>query len=181
MQKRTTVGSLLPMMFNPSAFIENYLQNASFVFALLISGSAFGLFFLQTGLDLYRTGQKNLQFVYTIAGIGFLYGALVIPFFGVLIWSFFKIARSKSSFKQVLTAVCLSYSGLLFYSIFGIVFSLLLNWRTSIAFGVTGAVWSIGATIATIRKLSKNTALSIFLAIVFGSAVLFSWYYLGNI
>lgn len=181
MQKRTTLGSLLPMMFNPSAFIENYLQNASFVFALLVSGSAFGLFFLQTGLDLYRTGQKNLQFVYTIAGVGLLYGALVIPFFGVLLWLFLKIARSKSSFRQVLTITCLAYSGLFVYSIFGVAFSLLLNWRTSITFGLSGAVWSIGATIATARKLSKNMAFSIFLAIVFGSAVLLSWYYLGNI
>ncbi|HEY8543214.1 MAG TPA: YIP1 family protein [Pseudothermotoga sp.] len=181
-KKASTFGSILPMMFNPAAFLQNYFERMSLIFSILISGLGFGLFFLQTGLDLYKTGQKPLNFAYKIGGIGFLYGVLIIPFFGILLWIFLKIARSKSTFKQTLCATCLSYSSLLIYSIFGMIFSILLNWRTSIAFGTTGAVWSIGTLIGTIRQLSNGkTGLAVFLSIVFGTIVLFSWYYVGNI
>lgn len=182
MEKKISFGSILPMMFNPAAFLQNYFDRMNLIFSMLISGLGFGLFFLQTGFDLYKTGQKPLNFAYTIGGVGFLYGALIIPFFGVLLWIFLKIARSKSTFKQTLCAVCLSYSGLFIYSIFGLIFSFLFNWRTSMAFGATGAVWSIGALIGTIKQLSGGkTGLSIFLSTVFGTIVLFSWYYVGNI
>jgi hypothetical protein len=181
-KKVSTFGSILPMMFNPAAFLQNYFEKMSTVFSILISGVGFGLFFLQTGLDLYKTGQKPLSFAYTIGGVGFLYGAMMIPFFGILLWIFLKIARSKSTFKQTLCAICLSYSSLLIYSIFGMAFSFLLNWKTSMAFGTTGAVWSTGAMIGTIRQLSNGkTGISIFLSIVFGIVILFSWYYVGNI
>lgn len=183
MEKRiSTFGSILPMMFNPGVFIQRYLERANLIFSILVSGLAFGLFFLQTGLDLYKTGQKNMNFVYTMAGIGFLYGVLMIPFFGILLWIFLNIARSKSTFKNTLSATCLSYSGLFVYSIFGLIFSVFFNWRTSIAFGTTGTVWSIGTLIGTIRQLSNSkTGLAIFLGTIFGTIVLFSWYYLGNI
>ncbi|MDI6862387.1 MAG: hypothetical protein QMC97_03265, partial [Pseudothermotoga sp.] len=84
-------------------------------------------------------------------------------------------------FKEAISATCLSYSGLLVYTTFGMVFSILLNWRTSIAFGATGVVWSMGATMGTIRQLSGGkTSLSVFLSTVFGVLVLLSWYYVGN-
>lgn len=181
-RKTSTLGSILPMMFNPGTFLQNYIQKTPLIFSILVSSFAFGLFFLQTGLDLQRTGQKTMDFVYTIGGMGFLYGALIIPLFGIMLWLFLKIARSKSTFKQTLSATCLSYSGLLVYSIFGLVFLLLFNWRTSVAFGTTGAVWSIGALIGTVRQLSNGkTALAIILATLFGTVVLFSWYYVANI
>ncbi len=170
------------MMFNPGAFIENHLERTSFIFSLLISGLAFAFFFLQTGLDLYKTGQKDLNYAYTMSGVGFLYGALVIPFFGILFWIFLKMTRSRFSFKKVVSATCLSYSGLFIYSIFGLIFSVFFGWRTSVAFGATGAVWSIGSLIGTVRQLSNSrTSLAIFLATIFGTMILFSWYYVGNI
>ncbi|MFN4189981.1 MAG: YIP1 family protein [Pseudothermotoga sp.] len=181
-KKSSTLGSILPMMFNPGAFIERYLERTSFIFSLMVSGLAFALFFLQTGFDLYKTGQKAAYHLYVMSGIGFLYGVLVIPFFGILFWICLKMTKSRFSFKQILSATCLSYSGLLIYSIFGLIFSVFFNWKTSIAFGTTGAVWSIGSLIGTIRQLSNSrTGLAIFLATIFGTIVLFSWYYLGNI
>lgn len=181
-KKAATLSSILPMMFNPGTFIEEHLEKTSLIFSKLISGLAIGFFFLQTGLDLYKTGQKAMNHVYMMTGIGFLYGVLVVPSFGILLWIFLKMSRSKFTLRQILSATCLSYSSLLIYSIFGLLFSIFFNWRTSIAFGATGAIWSIGSLIGTIKRLSNSkTGLAIFLATIFGTVLLFSWYYLGNI
>ncbi|WP_448522442.1 hypothetical protein [Pseudothermotoga sp.] len=181
MKNRATVSSILPMMFNPGAFLQVRLKDVSFFFSLLVPALGFGLFFLQTGLDLFKTGQKPMDFVYTVSLVGVGYGALLVPFFGVLLWLFLKISKSKVSFKEAISATCLSYSGLLVYTALGTIFSILLNWRTSIAFGATGVVWSMGATMGTIRQLSGGkTALSVVLSTLFGILVLLSWYYVGN-
>ncbi|MEJ5230253.1 MAG: YIP1 family protein [Pseudothermotoga sp.] len=182
MKNRATFSSILPMMFNPGAFIESRLRDMSVLFSLLVSALGFGLFFMQTGLDLFKTGQKSMNFVYTITAAGVVYGALFIPLLGVLLWIFLKIARSKASFKETISAMCLSYSSLLVYTLFGIIFSVFLNWRTSVVFGTSGVVWSMGTLMGTIRQLSNGKiALSVFLATIFGVVVLFSWYYLGNL
>ena len=181
MKNRTTLGAILPMMFNPGAFLENRLKDVSVLFSLFVPALGFGLFFMQTGLDLFKTGQKSMNFVYTISIVGVAYGALLIPFFGVLLWLFLKISKSKVSFKETIGAMCLSYSGLLVYTALGMIFSIFLNWRTSIAFGATGVVWSMGATMGTIRQLSGGkTALSVILSTMFGVLVLLSWYYVGK-
>jgi len=182
MKNRAAFSSILPMMFNPGAFIETRLKDASVFFSLLVPALGFGLFFAQTGLDLFKTGQKPMSFVYTMTGAGVLYGALFIPLLGALLWIFLKIARSKVSFKEAISAMCLSYSSLLVYTLFGMIFSMLLNWRTSVVFGTSGVVWSMGTLMGTIRQLSGGkTALSVFLATIFGVIVLLSWYYLGNL
>lgn len=182
MKNRATFSSILPMMFNPASFVENRLKDANLFFSLLVPALGFGLFFAQTGLDLFKTGQKPMNFVYTVTAAGVVYGALFVPFLGVLLWIFLKIARSKVSFKETISAMCLSYSGLLVYTLFGMIFSPLLNWRTSVVFGVSGVVWSMGTLMGTIRQLSNGkTALSVFLATIFGVLVLFSWYYVGNL
>ncbi|MBC7121804.1 MAG: hypothetical protein H5T94_00910 [Pseudothermotoga sp.] len=181
MKNRATLGAILPMMFNPGAFLQVRLKDVNVLFSLFVPALGFGLFFMQTGLDLFKTGQKSMNFVYTISIVGLAYGALVVPFFGVLLWLFLKISKSKVSFKETIGAMCLSYSGLLVYMAFGMIFSIFLNWRTSIAFGATGVVWSMGATMGTIRQLSGGkTALSVILSTVFGVLVLLSWYYVGN-
>lgn len=175
---RTAIG----MMINPSGALKNALQSTKWYFSVAISATAFGLLFIQTGLDLYKTGQKGLDFVLISVAAGILYGMLAIPIMGLIIWMILKISKGDKGLKQTISSFCLSYSGALIYGIIGIVFSLFLGWKTSVAFGVTGVLWAIGPMIIAIRELTggKNV-LSIPIATVVSTIVLLSWSIFGNI
>jgi hypothetical protein len=143
---------------------------------------AFGLFFLQTGLDLYKTGQRDFLFALLFAGLGLLYGAVFIPLLGSLFWGVIKMAKTQMSLTQAVSVFCLCYSGALIYGLFGLIFSLALGWKTAVAFGVTGVLWATGPMIHTIRRMTEGkTALSIVLSTVAGIAILVSWSLFGRI
>ncbi|MBU7006563.1 hypothetical protein [Phosphitispora fastidiosa] len=174
---RTIVG----MMINPAGALRGAFSNKWYLSAG-VSALAFCLFFVQTGLDLYKTGQKEMDFVLISAGAGVAYGLVMIPLLGAVMWLILKAARTDKSLMQAISAFCLSYSGALIYGLLGIVFSLALGWKTSVAFGVTGVLWAIGPMMFTIRELTggKN-ALSVPLATAVGAAVLISWSIFGNL
>ncbi len=111
-----------------------------------------------------------------------VYGIVAIPLLAVVIWVILKAAKTDKSLLQTISSFCLSYSGALIYGIIGIIFSLALGWKTSVAFGVTGVLWAIGPMIITIRELTggKN-ALSIPIAAAVGAIVLLSWSFLGRL
>ncbi|NCA98583.1 MAG: hypothetical protein EOM08_05430 [Clostridia bacterium] len=174
---RTVFG----MMINPAAALKGALSGQWFL-SVAVSALAFGLFFTQTGLDLYKTGQKELLFVLLSAGAGLLYGLIVIPLIAVFLWLVLKIAKSNHTILQTLSVFCLSYSGALVYGILGLVFSLALGWKTAIAFGVTGVLWAIGPMMVAIRELTgKKTLLSFILSTLVGIAVLLSWSFFGRL
>lgn len=83
---------------------------------------------------------------------------------------------------QAVSSFCLSYSGALIYGVLGIAFSLILGWKTSLAFGITGVLWAIGPIIITIRELTggKNS-LSVPIAALVSAVVLISWSAFGNL
>ncbi len=163
------------MMLSPAGALKGALDGRWYISAA-VSALAFGLFFLQTGLDLYKTGQKGFFFAVLFTGLGLLYGAVIIPLLGSLFWGVIKMAKTKMSLNQAVSAFCLCYSGALIYGLFGLVFSLALGWRTAVAFGVTGVLWATGPMIHTIRRMTEGkTALSVFLATVAGLTILVSW------
>lgn len=174
---RTVIG----MMINPAGALKGALAN-KWQWSIMVSALAFGLFFVQTGLDLYKTGQKGLEFVLISAGTGLAYGLVMIPLIGAIMWVMLKVAKTEHSILQAISAFCLSYSGALVYGLLGIILSLVLGWKTSIAFGVTGVLWAIGPMMVTIRELTggKN-ALSVPLATLVGAFVLLSWSFFGNL
>ena len=173
--------TIFGMMINPAGTLKNALIT-KWYFAVVISALAFGLFFGQTGLDLYKTGQKGWDFVVLSGGAGMVYGIVAIPLLAVVIWVILKAAKTDKSLLQTISSFCLSYSGALIYGIIGIIFSLALGWKTSVAFGVTGVLWAIGPMIITIRDLTGGrNALSVPIATTVGIAVLISWSVLGNI
>ncbi len=180
-EKRSLVRTIFGMMINPSGAIKDAFANKWYLSAA-VSAVAFGLFFLQTGMDLYKTGQKGTGFVIFSAGTGLAYGLVVIPILGVVVWVILKAAKTDKSILEAVSAFCLSYSGALIYGILGIIFSLALGWKTSIAFGVTGVLWAIGPMMFTIRELTggKN-ALSVPIASLVGALVLISWSVFGNL
>lgn len=182
--ERTKVGrlrNLFGMMINPARVLKSVLADKKWYLSMIISAAAFGLFFLQTGLDLYRTGQKGLFFVLIMLLTGLGYGAIIIPVIAVLVWLILKIAKVQMTVGQGISIICLSYSGGLIYGISGLFFSLVLGWNTSLVFGVTGVLWALGPMMYTIRQVSNGKrALSITLSTLIGIVVLVSWVWIGK-
>lgn len=180
--KASKVRIVLSMMLSPASVLKSAVSGIPWFFSVLISAAAFCLFFLQTGLDLYKTGQKEIWFVIFSAIAGAAYGLLVIPLLGVIIWGILKLTKSDKDLKWIISSFCLSYSGALIYGIIGIVFSILLAWKTSVAFGVTGVLWAIGPMIISIRATTdgKNT-MSIPIATIVSIIVLLSWSLFGQL
>lgn len=168
-------------MINPAGAIKGALSSKWYL-SVAVSALAFGLFFIQTGLDLYKTGQKDMSFVVLSLGTGAVYGLLVIPLLAGVIWLILKAAKMKIGLLQAVSSFCLSYSGALIYGVLGIGFSLVLGWKTSVAFGITGVLWAIGPMIITIRELTggKNS-LSVPIAALISAVVLISWSAFGNL
>lgn len=180
--KPSMLRTIFGMMISPGATLKTAVTGLPWFFSLLVSGLAFLLFFIQTGLDLYKTGQQGIGFVLLSAGAGAVYGITIIPFLGLLIWLVLKAAKCEKGPGWAVSSFCLSYSGALIYGIMGLVFSLALGWRTSIAFGVTGVLWATGPIIAGIREMTAGkNALGILLSTLAGAAVLFSWSFFGTI
>jgi hypothetical protein len=179
--KPPLIKTIFGMMINPAGALKGALSGRWYS-GPAVSALAFGLFFIQTGLDLYKTGQKEWSYVLLSAGTGVAYGLVVIPLIASVMWVILKAAKTDKSFIQAISAFCLSYSGALIYGILGLVFSLAMGWKTSVAFGVTGVLWAIGPMIFTIRELTggKN-ALSVPLATLVGGMVLISWSVFGNL
>ena len=180
--KPSLFRTIFGMMINPGGTLKKSLFTTKWHLSVAVSAVAFGLFFGQTGFDLYKTGQKGLEFVILTSAIGFAYGLLVISILGFLIWTVLKLSKGERRMKETVSAFCLSYSGALVYGALGLAFSLALGWKTSVAFGVTGVLWAIGPMIITIRELTGGrNALSIPIATTVGIAVLISWSILGNL
>lgn len=179
--KNRPISTILGMMISPGPTVKKALSGRQWYLGLIVSTLAFALFFMQTGLDLYKTGQKGLAFVALSTATGALYGFFVIPVLGVIVWSILKVTKTDKSLKWAISSFCLSYSGALVYGLFGVVFSLVLGWKTSMAFGVTGVLWAIGPMMIGLREMSGGkTGLGVILATLVGSFVLLSWAMLGN-
>lgn len=178
---RTMIRTIFGMMINPAGAMKGALSSKWYL-GPAVSALAFGLFFIQTGLDLYKTGQKEWSFVLLSAGTGVAYGLVVIPLIASFMWVILKAAKTDKSLLQAISAFCLSYSGALIYGILGLVFSLAMDWKTAVAFGITGVLWAFGPMMFTIRELTggKN-ALSVPLATLVGAIVLISWSVFGNL
>jgi len=181
-KKPSMIRTVFGMMISPGPTLKTAVSGLPLFFSLLVSALAFLLFFAQTGLDLYKTGQQGLGFVLMSAGAGAIYGITVIPLLGIVIWLILKLAKSDKGLGWAIRSFCLGYSGTLIYGIIGMIFSLALGWRTSVAFGVTGVLWATGPIIAAIREMTDGkTALGILLATFAGATVLFSWAIFGNL
>ena len=179
--KPPLIQTIFGMMINPAGAMKGAFSSKWYL-GPAVSALAFGLFFIQTGLDLYKTGQKEWSFVLLSAGTGVAYGLVVIPLIASFMWVILKAAKTDKSLLQAISAFCLSYSGALIYGILGLVFSLAMDWKTAVAFGITGVLWAFGPMMFTIRELTggKN-ALSVPLATLVGAIVLISWSVFGNL
>lgn len=177
-----TLRSAIIMMFNPGEIVKSNIAGIKWPFSLMISMGAFIIFFLQTGLDLMRTGQKQPPFVLLLVLEGAVFGFAGVGFLAALSWAVARVFHGDKTFQWVVTAFGLSFCSLLVYGLIGLPASLLLNWNTSIVFGVTGVLWATGPIISTIREMLRGkTAISIIMATLCCSLLLLGWSLLGNI
>jgi hypothetical protein len=187
--------TILGMFVNPGAALSGALAEGSPVFALAVSGTAFGLFFLQTGIDQARAGQAAIPplglgaplGVLALAGIGALYGTVGLAVVALAAWCLVRLLTgvlklgSTPGPGTTVRAFALGYAPALVYGVVGIVLSLLLGWNTAIAFGITGVLWAIGPAIATLRRmLGGHIWPAILIATLVGGAMLAGWSLLGT-
>lgn len=169
------------MMINPGAVLQKAVARIPWPFSLCISALAFMLFFMQTGLDLLRIGQKGPGFVVLLSVEGLLFGSLGIAVLAAIAWVITRLFRGNKPLGWAVSAFGLGYCSTLIFTVLGMVFSLVLHWNTSVAFGVTGVLWATGPMIASIKQMSReNTALSVIVATVCSGLLLFGWVLLGN-
>ncbi|MDO8690322.1 MAG: hypothetical protein Q7R39_10005 [Dehalococcoidia bacterium] len=169
------------MMFNPGVVLKSSMARVPPHFALAVSGLAFGLFFLQTALDMARGGHAGVSQVISTAIAGALYGSIGIALISIVAWVFSLPFGAKRSVGWSMRAFALGYSPALIYAAIGIVFNVFLGWNTAVAFGVTGALWAMGPMLATVREmLDGRIGPSVILCTVCGGLVLFGWSLLGT-
>ena len=182
------VGALL-MFVNPGEALKGALSQVPITVALGISGTAFGLFFLQTGLDLLRASQPTLPRlamtgnggVAALCLLGVAYGTAGVAVLGTLAWIATRPFGGTMTLEATVRAFGLGYCPALVYAVLGLAANVALGWNTALAFGVTGVLWAIGPMIATLREmLGGRTWLSVVLATMLGGLALFGWAFLGT-
>jgi hypothetical protein len=174
--------TVLGMMINPGGLLKSRLAETGFGAALGISGLAFLLFFLQTGIDRARVGQIGIGAVAAMGFIGLVYGTAGVAIIGFVGWAGARLLGGKGSIGEAIRAFGLAYSPTLVYAAMGLFFNLLFGWNTAVAFGVTGLLWALGPMIAALKEMvgGRNGAAA-GLATVCGLLLLLGWVRLGGI
>lgn len=169
------------MIINPGEVVKNRMTKVPWPYSLMVSGLSFTLFFLQTGLDLLRSGQIEASTVILISMLGLLYGTAGIALLAVMVWALSQAAERNLSMEWAISSFSLGYSATLVYALTGLVFSLALGWKTAVAFGVTGVLWALRPNLFTIRQMSgERTAFSIAMTTLCGAILLLGWALLGK-
>ena len=157
-------------MANPGAVISRYAADFGMPAAVGVPALAFALFFLQTALDLDQSGKTG-----PFIG-GAIVGGLAIPFLALIVWAVTRGFAEKKTLRWTVQAFGLAYGPALVYGVCGLAANVLLGWHTSLAFGVTGVLWTVPPLFATIRQMTGDRRrLSVALATMVGLVVLTFW------
>ena len=166
----------LAIAVNPGVILKSRLQIYPVSWALAVSGSAFLLIFLQSGLDLHRTGQAGPAQVMGWGLIGLGFGTLGVGLLAMIAWLLSAPFGRQKTWDWALRAFALAYSPALIYGILGLGANLLLGWNTAVAFGVTGFLWAVGPMFSTAQEMTENNqAVSYVITTVCGSLLLVGW------
>ncbi|MDD3852212.1 MAG: hypothetical protein PHD40_00990 [Syntrophomonadaceae bacterium] len=171
----------LNMMTNPGEVVKTQMHKVPWPFSLLISGLSFTLFFLQTGLDMLRTGQIGISTVILITMLGLFYGTAGVALIAVMAWAISQAGERSYTIDWAVSSFALGYSPSFIYAMMGLIFSVTLGWKTAVAFGVTGVLWALRPSMYTIRQMSGDrVAFSIALTTLCGAIILAGWALLGR-
>jgi len=179
-KKQSAIKTSLMMIANPASAINKHLELINWKATLVVPGSAFGLLFFQTSLDLNQGSISFLTILLTLVGI--VYGCVGVAGFAYISSA---VARSKNSelgtTESVIVAFCLGYTATFIYQLVGLFFALVMHWNTSVAFGVSGMLIALRPMMTIIRKISDNAVVGVVLSTLGGIVLLLGWSLLGLI
>ncbi len=177
---RSMACAVLGMMLNPGGTLKQATAEATWREAMLVSGSAFVLFFLQTGLDLARAGKAGAGSIIGLLVLGAVFGTAGVGLVGLLAWLLSRPFRSERALDWTMRAYALAYSPALVYGVCGVLANLALGLDTAIAFGVTGVLWALHPMMAVNDELTGGRrVLSALISTACGGVVLLGWSVLG--
>ena len=171
---------ILAVAMDPGSLVRSRFAETRFSVALSVSGAAFLLFFLQTGIDRARDGMLGAGGVVMLSLIGLIYGTVGVGLTGVAGWLGARLFGGNGSLGEAVRAFALAYSAALIYTLFGLLFNVIFGWNTAVAFGVTGVLWALGPMIAALKGMvGGRTWPATLLATACGLMVLFGWARVG--
>jgi hypothetical protein len=180
--KKPTLRSIFfGMISSPVQTISRHLQHLHWGIALGVSGLAFGILFLQTGLDLQRAGKiENIDILY-ISLKGIAMGTAGVIVLAVLIWAGAKVWGYTNSITDAFRVMGLAFCPTLLYSLSGLFMNLGWHWNTAVAFGVTGLLWALSPVSAAVKQFTnEKTVPALVLTTICGVLMLAGWAYLGG-
>jgi len=168
--------SVLSMILNPGEAIKGALRGVPWPVCLAVSGLAFTLFFLQTGLDMHRVGTAGTGAVIGFTFLGLGVGTIAIGLVAALAWVLARPMGCTRSLEWTIRAFCLAYTSTLVFAIVGLIFNLAAGWNTAVAFGITGALWAFHPLVSILKEMTgQKLAVSLILATVCGSIIISIW------
>lgn len=163
-------------MGNPGTVMASHVEDLAWPAALSVPLLAFALLFLQSGLDLFRTGVRDGVEVAGLVFAGAVLGVALVPLLALVAWVVIRPFDQSRSVGWAVRAFALAYAPALIYGLCGLLANLLFGWNTALAFGVTGVLWAISPLFAALREMSGDRRrLSLVLATVIGAVVLIVW------
>ena len=172
--------SALSMILNPAQVVKGALDQVPWVFCLAVSGLAFTLFFLQTGLDMHRVGTASSGAAVGFTFLGTALGTVGVALVAALAWACSRPLGCDRSLEWTVRAFCLAYTPTLIFAAVGLFLNLVAGWNTAIAFGVTGALWALYPILAICREMTADKLwASLAISTVCGALVLCGWALLG--
>ena len=112
----------LTMIINPGEVVKRQMASVPWPFSIGVSGLAFMLFFIQTALDMMRSGQIQIGTLVLISVLGILYGTVGVAIIAAIVWAITNMAGNKYTMGWTISSFALSYSATLVYSILGLIF-----------------------------------------------------------
>ncbi|NPV58272.1 MAG: hypothetical protein HPY75_01260 [Actinobacteria bacterium] len=175
-----SMRSALSMILNPAQAVKGALESVPWVFSLAVSGLAFTLFFLQTGLDMKDAGTASAGKVAGFTFLGLALGTAGVALAAALAWAASRPFGQGRSLEWTVRAFCLAYTPTLIFCAVGLVFNLATGWYTAVAFGVTGALWALYPMLSIVKEMTgEKLWASLLISTFCGGLVLSAWALLG--
>jgi hypothetical protein len=170
------------MILNPGQVLKGALEGVPWPFCIGVSGLAFAIFFLQTALDLRQAGTTSTAGTIALTAVGFGLGTIGIAIIAVLAWALARPLGHDRPLEWTVRAFCLSYTPTLIFVVIGLAVNLVVDWRTAVCFGVTGALWALHPMLSVLKEMTGHKlAASLVLVTVCGGLIIGAWAYLVGV
>jgi len=171
---------MLDMMFQPACALQTGATEGSPLAGLAVSGAAFLLFFLQTGMDRVHAGTATPLLASGLALLGLVGGTLGIATLATATWGLSRVLGGNRPWSWALRAFGMAYAPALVYGLFGLAARLALGWNTAVSFGLSGLLWSLLPLMAVHESLAGGSRLAgVLLTLFSGGLVLAAWAWLA--